>query len=208
MNKRLIRKIRFRINRSGVGFFAPLIALLRLFKKRRLNYIHQMRVIYRYAFWKPYEPEFLTMTIEELMDRVSPGLREEIEAEEKIRREEFLKSLKPRTQRPTDLRTLLILDSNQEFHIQWHADFTKKELLIFTRSCWPPALIDFLTALPAEDGRFADAGIATPLQLDEYFKIKICLEYEDKERWYLAHVFMFWGLLDITKEPLLADKAA
>lgn len=45
----IIRLRRF-ANRSGIGFFAPLVALFRLFKKRRLNYLHHMKVIYRYTF--------------------------------------------------------------------------------------------------------------------------------------------------------------
>ena len=32
------------------GFFAPVIAASRLVKKRSWNYLHQLRVVYRYAF--------------------------------------------------------------------------------------------------------------------------------------------------------------
>jgi len=47
-----IKKLRRFANRSGIGFFAPLVALCRLFKKRRLNYLRHMKVIYRYTFGK------------------------------------------------------------------------------------------------------------------------------------------------------------
>lgn len=40
------------IKRNFVGYFAPLLAFVRLIKKRRVNYIQEMRVLYRYAFWK------------------------------------------------------------------------------------------------------------------------------------------------------------
>jgi len=38
-------------NRSGIGFFAPLVALGRMSRKR-FDFVKQMRVVYRYAFWK------------------------------------------------------------------------------------------------------------------------------------------------------------
>ena len=40
------------MKRSAVGYFAPVIAVRRLFKRKSLNFTHQMRVVYRYAFWK------------------------------------------------------------------------------------------------------------------------------------------------------------
>lgn len=45
-------RIRRFINRNGIGYFAPLIAAVRMLKKRRLNYVHQLRVVYRYVFGK------------------------------------------------------------------------------------------------------------------------------------------------------------
>lgn len=45
-------KIRRFINRSGIGYFAPLVAGFRMIRKRRSNLMHQMRVVYRYAFWR------------------------------------------------------------------------------------------------------------------------------------------------------------
>lgn len=50
MSMRRWMRIRRFINRSGIGYFAPLIAAVRMLKKRRLNYVHQLRVVYRYAF--------------------------------------------------------------------------------------------------------------------------------------------------------------
>lgn len=44
--------IRRFINRSGIGYFAPLVAAVRLIRKRRWNYVHQLRVAYRYSFPK------------------------------------------------------------------------------------------------------------------------------------------------------------
>lgn len=45
---------RFRkiIRRSIVGYFAPVIAACRLFGKPTWDYGRQLRVVYRYAFWK------------------------------------------------------------------------------------------------------------------------------------------------------------
>ena len=40
------------IRRSYVGYFAPLIAGYRLRQKRNWHYLHQLRVVYRYAFWR------------------------------------------------------------------------------------------------------------------------------------------------------------
>lgn len=37
--------------RIYVGYFAPIIAVFRLVKKRSWNYLRQIRVAYRYAFW-------------------------------------------------------------------------------------------------------------------------------------------------------------
>lgn len=40
------------IRRSYVGYFVPVFAAYRLRKKRNWNYIHQLQVVYRYAFWR------------------------------------------------------------------------------------------------------------------------------------------------------------
>jgi hypothetical protein len=40
------------IKRTIVGYFAPLLAIYRLIKKRRLNYWRQLRVLSRYGFWR------------------------------------------------------------------------------------------------------------------------------------------------------------
>ncbi len=45
-------KFRKYVRREAVGYFAPLIAVCRMIKKRRWNFIHEMRVIYRYVFGK------------------------------------------------------------------------------------------------------------------------------------------------------------
>lgn len=45
---------RFRkiIRRSIIGYFAPVIAACRLSGRPGRGYVHQLRVVYRYAFWK------------------------------------------------------------------------------------------------------------------------------------------------------------
>jgi hypothetical protein len=48
----LFRKTYPFVKRSVVGYFAPVIALRRLFKRKTLNFLHKMRVVYRYAFWR------------------------------------------------------------------------------------------------------------------------------------------------------------
>jgi hypothetical protein len=40
------------IRRNYVGYFAPLIAGFRLIKKRNWHFWHQLRVVYRYAYWR------------------------------------------------------------------------------------------------------------------------------------------------------------
>ncbi|MFA6203808.1 MAG: hypothetical protein WC710_11550 [Gallionella sp.] len=40
------------IRRSFVAYFAPIISGCRLSKKRNWHYLHQLRVVYRYAFWR------------------------------------------------------------------------------------------------------------------------------------------------------------
>lgn len=40
------------IRRSYVGYFAPVIAGYRLIHKRNWQYFRQLRVMYRYAFWR------------------------------------------------------------------------------------------------------------------------------------------------------------
>ena len=53
MTIRLLRTNKHFLNRGVVGYFAPVIAACRIFRKRQnkpWNYLHQMRVIYRYAF--------------------------------------------------------------------------------------------------------------------------------------------------------------
>jgi hypothetical protein len=195
VNRKFINRVRFFINRSGIGYFAPLIALIRLIKKRRLNYLHQMKVVYRYAYWKWHEPKFETYTHDEFIEAFYPGKSAQYEADRELRKDQFLKSLQPKTARPTDLREKLIINHNEPFLIRWRADFEKQELLIFTTSLWVPALTDFLIALPAEDQRVTELGIADSLQIDASFTIKLCFEYQDMEKWYLAHVSMFLPLL-------------
>lgn len=46
------RKIWRWVRRDIIVFFGPLIAALRLRKKRGLNYFRQIRVLYRYSNWK------------------------------------------------------------------------------------------------------------------------------------------------------------
>lgn len=161
-----------------------------------------MKVVYRYAYWKWHEPRFEIYTTDELIDEFCPGIKDQFEAESLLRKENFLNSLRPKTARPDDLRELMIFCHNEHCLIRWHTDFEKRELLIFTPSVFVPILTDFLIMLPAEDQRFAEAGISDPLQIDAYFEIKLCLEYQDKEKWYLAHVYMDYGCFDISREPL------
>lgn len=52
MKSETMKNIRRFIWRSMVGYFAPLIALIRMFRKRRWNFLWQMRVMYRYISWK------------------------------------------------------------------------------------------------------------------------------------------------------------
>lgn len=40
------------IHRDAVGFFAPVIALIRVIRKPGRQYLRQLRVIYRYTFGK------------------------------------------------------------------------------------------------------------------------------------------------------------
>lgn len=48
----LLRKAGRFVFLDMVAFFAPVIAIGRLWKKRRWNYIRQMRVLYRYSEWR------------------------------------------------------------------------------------------------------------------------------------------------------------
>lgn len=52
MRSKYFLKLKRFIHRDIVGYFAPVIALIRLRKKHSLNYVHQLRVIYRYTFGK------------------------------------------------------------------------------------------------------------------------------------------------------------
>lgn len=52
MQSKLFVKLKMFIHRDIVGYFAPVIALKRLRKKHSLNYVHQLRVIYRFTFGK------------------------------------------------------------------------------------------------------------------------------------------------------------
>jgi hypothetical protein len=47
-------RLRFKhfIRRSVIGYFAPVIAARKLWRKRSWNYARQFRVVYRYAFWQ------------------------------------------------------------------------------------------------------------------------------------------------------------
>jgi hypothetical protein len=40
------------IKRTLIGYFAPLLAIVRLIKMRRLNYWRQLLVLSRYGFWR------------------------------------------------------------------------------------------------------------------------------------------------------------
>jgi hypothetical protein len=48
--KALWKKINRFIYLDMIWYFSPLIALVRMIRKRRLNYIHQMRVLSRYCY--------------------------------------------------------------------------------------------------------------------------------------------------------------
>jgi hypothetical protein len=202
LNNLQLQKIRFLINRRGIAFFAPMIAIMRMIKQLRLNFVHQIHEIWRNGFRRHNQAEINWITMDEFLDQEFPGLREKIEITHKAEHEVFLKSLKPRSPRPTEIRTMVIPDHYQDLQISWYINFKKRELLIFTRSCWPPALVDFMIALPVKDERLRAAGIFSPLEIEAYFKIKVCLEYGEKEKWFCAHVTMFYDDLNITKETL------
>lgn len=48
--KNTLERIKQFIRRDVIGYFAPVIALRRCVDKKSWNYLHQMRVIYRYTF--------------------------------------------------------------------------------------------------------------------------------------------------------------
>jgi hypothetical protein len=189
MNKKQrIRKIRFYLYRNIVGYFAPYFALVRMIKKRRWNYIHEMKVLYRFSYWKFYEPQNIVLTLDDYLDQYFPGLRAEIKADLKKRKLEFIKRMKPRTSRPNDLRAILIDLGGREFPIQWRADFEEKQLLIVTQYLSPMVLIELFVALPAADDRFAAAGIFRAAQINDHFITTICFEYKKLERWFISIV--------------------
>lgn len=39
------------VRRVYIGFFAPIVAARRLVLEHSWDYVHQLRVVYRYAFW-------------------------------------------------------------------------------------------------------------------------------------------------------------
>lgn len=52
MTKQTRTKLQLFVLRGLVGYFAPLIAACRLSKKPGWNYFRQLRVVYRYTFWR------------------------------------------------------------------------------------------------------------------------------------------------------------
>jgi hypothetical protein len=79
--------------------------------------------------------------------------------------------------------------------------------LIYVSSIEPQPILEVLSSLPDEDARFKDHGIITPVQIDAYFKIRVCWETLEPQRWYLVRLIKHSGKLDIFGDRLpLAEK--
>jgi hypothetical protein len=106
------------------------------------------------------------------------------------------------TQRPLGLRTYLYRSEDEEFVLRWRANFETRTLLIITPRLWPSTMLDFLSKLPAQDERFAQVGISTAMDINEFFCIKVCREVEDRERWFEIRVKQYQGYQDIDIDSL------
>ena len=188
MNKQRIRKIWFYLYRNIVGYFSPFIALVRMIKKRRWRFLHEINVIYRFSYLKFHEPQNLLQTFDVFLDTHVPRMRDEFEADLKQRKNEFIKRMKPLSSRQIDLRVLLVNLGGREFPIKWRADFEAKQILIVTNYLSPMILIELFDALPSADERFASAGISEAIQINDHFTTCICFEYKKLERWFVSRV--------------------
>jgi len=203
MNRQFIQKVRFYINRWWIGYLSPFIALLRMFRKRQLNFIHQMNVVYRYSYWKYFEPQNITLGIAKLMKAYAEEQQEEIEARD-------ISSGKTRTQNwqfkkprpPCIKKPLSVRHEDLEYRIEWYANFKTRYLLIYVSSIEPQPILEVLSRLPNEDARFKDHGIITPVQIDAYFKIRVCWEIFEPKKWYLVRVIKHSDKLEVTGDRL------
>ena len=109
----------------------------------------------------------------------------------------------PKKPRPPFIKKQLsILNGDQEYRIQWYANFKTRYLLIFVPSIEPQPILEVLSRLPDEDARFKDHGIITPVQVDAYFKIRVCWETLEPKRWYLVKLIKHFDKLEILGDRL------
>ncbi len=203
MNKQFIQKIWFYIHRWWIGYFAPFLALVRMIRKRQFNFIHQIKVIYRYAYWKYFWPQNITLGIAKLMKAYSSEQEAKIEARNKASRQTCTQNWRPKKPRPLIIKKpLSVTHADQEYRTQWYANFNTRYLLIFVPSIQPQLILEVIRRLPNEDARFKNHGITSPLRIDAYFKIRVCFEIYDRKRWYLVRLEKRFCKLDITGDQL------
>lgn len=79
----------------------------------------------------------------------------------------------------------------RDCRIEWKADFSKMQILIYAPFISPALLLDFLWKLPHIDERFEKTGINDVLQVTTRFKIRLCIDHGGQERCYAMKVYQF-----------------
>jgi len=202
MNKQFIQKIRFFINRWWMGYIAPFLALARMIRKRQFNFIHQMNVLYRLSYWKYFEPQNIPRGIAKLMQAYAEE-QAEIEAWKKSSKQMCTQKWHPKKTRQSFIKkSLTVMYGDQEYRVQWYANFKTRYLLIFVPSIQPQAILEVISRLSVEDARFRDHEIITSLIIDAYFKIRVCWETQEPKKWYLVRLIEHSDKLEITGDRL------
>src|ERR1035438_8064137 len=127
----------------------------------------------------------------------------EIEERKKASRQMRTQNWQHKKPRPLFIKKQLsILNGDQEYRIQWYANLKTRYLLIFVPSIQPQAILDVISRLPDEDARFNENGISSPLQIDAYFKIRVCWETLEPKKWYLVRLIKQSDKLEIFGDRL------
>jgi hypothetical protein len=173
-----------------------------MFRKHQFNFIHQMKVIYRFAYWKYYESQHTPRAIAALM-RTYAEEQAEIEERKKASKQMRTQGWHPKKPRqPFIKKTLTVMYGDQEYRVQWYANFKTRYLLIFVPSIQPQAILEVISRLSVEDARFRDHEIITSLIIDAYFKIRVCWETQEPKKWYLVRLIEHSDKLEITGDRL------
>jgi hypothetical protein len=148
MNKQFIQKIRFYIHRGWMGYIAPFLALAQDDPETAIQFHSSDECALPVSYWKYFEPQNITRGIAKLMKAYAEEQQAEIEARKKSSGQMCTQNWHPKKPRPPFIKKpLTVMYGDQEYRVQWYANFKTRYLLIFVPSIQPQAILEVISRL-------------------------------------------------------------